>query len=99
VRIVFTDRAKHRLKSIKEYYSFKVSSTLAIQIIKEIIESTKPLIFQPLMGQEEDFLTHLNLGHRYILSGNYKILYRVDIETIYITDIFDTRQNPDKMGG
>jgi len=99
VGIVFTDRAKFRLKEIKEYYSFRVSSKIANQIIKEIVEATKPLEFQPLIGPEEEFLSHLKLGHRYIIAGNYKILYRIDNDNIYITDVFDTRQNPVKMKG
>jgi len=34
-----------------------------------------------------------------IVKGNYKIIYSVTNQYIYITDIFDTRQNPEKMRG
>ena len=33
------------------------------------------------------------------LVSHYKIIYRVIGETIYITDIFDSGQDPDKMKG
>lgn len=47
----------------------------------------------------EECLQHLGKLHRRIIEGNYKIIYRVEGENIYITDIFDSRQNPDKMRG
>ena len=49
------------------------------------------------MGQVEGNLVELNQKHRYIVEGNYKIIYIVIDSTIYITDVFDCRQNPDKM--
>jgi plasmid stabilization system protein ParE len=88
-----------QLKNIFDYYSFRVSKKIAERIIQEIKEKSKSLVFQSFIGQEEEFLAHLNLGHRYILAGNYKIVYRIDKEYIYIVDIFDTRQNPTKMKG
>lgn len=37
--------------------------------------------------------------HRRIIEGHYKIIYRVEGQAIYITDIFDSRQDPNKMKG
>jgi len=41
----------------------------------------------------------LNQEHSYLVSGNYKVIYRIEIEKqeVIISDIFDTRQNPNKM--
>jgi plasmid stabilization system protein ParE len=36
-------------------------------------------------------------GHRYLVSGNYKIIYKEVNEGILITDVFDTRQDPQKI--
>ena len=44
-------------------------------------------------------LEDLGLGHRRLIESHYKIIYRVVGEYIYITDIFDSRQDPDKMKG
>jgi hypothetical protein len=46
---------------------------------------------------EEENLKDLKQGHRYIIQGNYKIIYRIIGDEIFITDIFDWRQNPTKM--
>ena len=52
----------------------------------------------PQLGRVEEALSHLNQGHRYLLEGNYKIIYRlINPNILAITDIFDTRQNPDKL--
>ena len=50
-----------------------------------------------MMGQEEESLVELGQGHRYLVEEHYKIIYRVIDDVVYITDIFDTRQDPDKM--
>lgn len=51
------------------------------------------------MFQIEDLLIDRKDGYRYIVCGNYKIIYSVDIELklIKIADVFDTRQNPIKI--
>lgn len=50
-----------------------------------------------MLGQIEDGLIELKQGHRYIVEGNYKIIYRVVGNEIYIVDVFDCRQNPQKI--
>lgn len=51
----------------------------------------------PNSGQIEENLTLLGENHRYLVTGNYKIIYKPVIEGILITDIFDTRQDPQKV--
>jgi toxin ParE1/3/4 len=50
-----------------------------------------------LIGAIEENLIELKQQHRYLVEGNYKIIYRLINNDIYITDIFDCRQNPEKM--
>lgn len=70
---------------------------IADKIKKSIFSATKPIIKQPFIGAIEENLIDLKQGHRYIVKGNYKIIYLVIDNDIYITDIFDCRQNPTKM--
>jgi plasmid stabilization system protein ParE len=69
----------------------------AEKIKKSIFTATKTLLKQPLIGSLEQNLSQLKEGHRFIVEGNYKIIYRLIDNDIYITDIFDCRQNPTKM--
>ena len=57
------------------------------------------LITNPHIGQYEAYLEHLEKGHRRFIDGNFKIIYRVESDCIYITDFFDTRQDSEKMKG
>lgn len=51
-----------------------------------------------MLGQEEERLKHFGKGHRYILvEKTYKVIYRAAKHIIFVTDVFDTRQDPDKM--
>ena len=52
---------------------------------------------QPFIGQIEENLIELKQEQRYLVEGNYKIIYRVIDKEIYITDVFDCRQNPQKI--
>ncbi|MBK7819228.1 MAG: type II toxin-antitoxin system RelE/ParE family toxin [Sphingobacteriaceae bacterium] len=73
------------------------SEKVADKIRKSIFDSTRHLSKQPLIGAIEENLINLKQGHRYLIEGNYKIIYKVLHDNIYITDIFDCRQNPQKM--
>jgi toxin ParE1/3/4 len=68
-----------------------------MEIRDKIIFKTEKLKNNPFVGQREEHLLHLGLDHRRIVEGNYKIIYRVINDIIYVTDIFDSRQDPAKM--
>ena len=97
MRIIWTAFAIDTLKSIVEYHKEVASLKVAGKIRKEIFSSTRHLLKYPHSGQTELLLTDLNENYRYILSGNYKVIYKVNKNDIVITDIFDTRQNPTKI--
>ena len=97
MKIVWTDFAKRELKDIYDYYKFKASKRVANRIVKDIRKSVQILKSHQAVGQVEEYLEALNLDHRYIIEGNFKVIYRIENNQIYITDVFDTRQNPDSM--
>ena len=47
--------------------------------------------------QTVNLSNRVNQEYRYLVSGNYKIIYKVSENIIVINDIFDTRQNTIKM--
>jgi plasmid stabilization system protein ParE len=57
------------------------------------------LVDNPRIGQTESSLKDRAIQYHYIVESNYKIIYSVDDENylIKIADIFDTRQNPEKI--
>ena len=97
MNITWTEFAKENLKDMFDYYSKTASKKVAHKIRRQILSSTKRLNKNPKMGQMEFYLEKLKENHRYILSGNYKVIYKIDNSKIIITDVFDVRQNPDKI--
>ena len=97
MKIIWTDFAIENLKDIFDFYSIRANKKVAHKIRKQILESTKQLIDNPESGQIEFYLKELGQKYRYLVSGNYKIIYRFYENQIIINDVFDSRQNPVKM--
>lgn len=97
MKIVWTDFAIENLKDIFQYYSKKANNKVAHKVRKQILDATKQLLKHHLLGQVELNLESLIQNHPYLISGNYKIIYRINQDEIIINDVFDTRQNPVKM--
>lgn len=49
------------------------------------------------MGQVEPYLEDLPVTYRYLVEGNYKIIYKQKGANIYIMTIFDCRQDLSKL--
>lgn len=96
-QVFWSDFAKKMLKEIHSYLNEKSNNKIADKIVNEIIKATKQLNNFPDSGSEEETLKRLNQKHRYIVKGNYKVIYRPIKEGLLITDVFDTRQNPIKI--
>ena len=99
MKVTFTDHAKSNLRSIFKHYKDVASVRVAKSIKTKIIASTKDLANFVNKFQEEEYLKIMNVGHRRYISGNYKIIYKLEKQQIIITDIFDTRQDPNKIEG
>jgi toxin ParE1/3/4 len=97
MKIVWTDFAIENLKDVFDYYSVRANKKIAHKILNQILKSTKQLEGNPELGQLEFHLERLKQNHRYLVCGNYKVIYRILENQIIIIDIFDTRQNPKKI--
>jgi plasmid stabilization system protein ParE len=96
-QVFWTNFAVSELKKIYSYHKMAAGDRVAESIKKSVFSAVKLLVRQPELGMTEENLKDLNEGHRYLVEGNYKIIYKVAGDKIFITDIFDCRQNPLKM--
>lgn len=99
MKLVYTEQALVSLHETLEFIAPNVSSEQLTKIRNRILDKADTLLKQPLIGQKEPCLKHLGLGHRRLIEGHCKIIYKIVDDYIYITDIFDSRQDPDKMKG
>ncbi|WP_367389326.1 type II toxin-antitoxin system RelE/ParE family toxin [Lewinella sp. LCG006] len=98
MKLRFTTNANRRLIQIQDYHNDLGNPKKGHRITNEILERAKELETFPELGPEEEHLRELKKGHRSLLVGTlYKIIYLISLPFIIITDIFDTRQDTDKM--
>ena len=97
--VYWTEFAEDKLEDIFIYYKFKAGTRIAKNLVNGIIDASLNLEQNPYIGQIEDLLSERNQGFRYLVFKNYKIIYWIDNKNkkVYISNIFDTRQNPDKI--
>lgn len=100
LEIIWSEFAEQQLDEIFKYYLENAGREVAIKIIKGLLKAPQKLISNPFIGQIEELLEERKISYRYLIYRNYKIIYSVDSEKgfIKIADVFDTRQNPGKIG-
>lgn len=97
MKIIWSDFAERQLDEIYEYYSLKVSTETAQNIISRIVLAMDVLITHPTIGQAEELLADRQILYRYLIQDNYKIIYSINNDEIRISDVFDVRQSPKKI--
>ncbi|HKR04764.1 MAG TPA: type II toxin-antitoxin system RelE/ParE family toxin [Bacteroidia bacterium] len=97
MKITLTDFAKRQVHAIYSYYKETASVPVAKKIKKEIDETIFQLKDFPESGQVEEAMNRFGKKYRRLISGNYKIIYRIEENKIYVTDVFDSRQDPSKI--
>ena len=96
-RIEWSDQAKKQLRAIKNYYTDQVNSTVANDLIKDLTDRVSILYQNPKAGPIEELLPDYSESFRYLVEGNYKIIYWINHDLITISSVFDCRQNPARM--
>ncbi len=99
MKLLYTEQALESLQEALSLISDDAPESKLMEIRDNILNRADTLLSNPKIGQREEYLRHLGLKHRRIVESHYKIIYRIAGEYIYITDIFDTRQDPAKMKG
>jgi len=97
LEILWAKPAKEDLQNIHDFLA-EVSSLAAFNVITRIIDKVEILksgLTQ--IGQVEELLKEREFEYRYLVEGNYKIIYRSFEQGVVILAVFDARQNPEKL--
>lgn len=97
MQVILTEFAEQSLKLIFFFYQNEATEKVAQRVVDKILSKISLLEYYPERGKEEDLLKSLNQNHRFILEGDFKIIYFMKSDIVYITDIFNTKQNPAKI--
>lgn len=91
MKLRYTPEAIHDLDEIESYISDTlVNPTAALDTISSIAEDIELLKEQPFLGAELGPKINRDIPERYLISGNYIVLYAVE-EMVSIIRIRDTR--------
>ena len=97
MKVILSPFAESELEKIVKYYAENVSPQMAKNIFNGISDSLVKLSKYSNIGAIEKNLSSFNKNHHFIVSVNYKIIFRKIENKILVTDIFDARQDPDKL--
>jgi toxin ParE1/3/4 len=94
--VIFTTTALNDLREMQAFLE-EISENYADKTVDEIYERAFDLVNFPEMGQREPLLIKYSIIYRYLIQGDYKIIYSIENEEVRINRVFDTRQNPKKL--
>lgn len=97
VVVEWSEQAASSLEEIFGYHKEVAGLRIARKIATKITQCTQILSDNPFAGQREELLKDISVEFRYLVEGNYKILYYTQPEKVVVSLIFDCRQNPEKM--
>jgi plasmid stabilization system protein ParE len=99
MEVVITDQSLTRLEESLHFYitELEIPFEKAIEIKDTLLRKARSLSSHPYKGQPEPYLIKLNQGHRRLIEGNFKIVYRIESDMIYVVDFFDSHQEPSKL--
>ncbi|MFZ4456356.1 MAG: type II toxin-antitoxin system RelE/ParE family toxin [Bacteroidales bacterium] len=95
--ILWSEIAERQLKEIFQFYSEQANTNVARKIVTQLIDRVTILKNNPLAGQKEELLANSEVDFRYLVEGNYKIIYWKEENRVTIATVFDCRQNPIRM--
>ena len=97
MKVFWTNTARNQLEDIFEYYKENAGLKFSKELILKLIDRTIQLEKNPFSGAKEPLLKERVTEYRYLVEGNYKIIYWIEGNYINIASIFDCRQNPKKI--
>lgn len=94
MKLIYTKRAVIALDAIYHYLQQEHAKS-AVIIHNAILDEIDRLVDFPLIAAIEPSLSKQTFTYRALVVRHiYKVIYRIDNETIYIESIWDCRQNP-----
>jgi toxin ParE1/3/4 len=97
-KVRYTPQSVRSLNELIHFYSQKLPYDKVLKIQEHIVLKINTLEVNPFRDQVEFLLANIEKGHRRLVVSKYiKVIYLIRDDVIIITDIFDTRRDPNKM--
>jgi len=99
VKVVVLPNALERYRRTLDLVYAEASREVLDRLTDRVFDHIGLLARYPGLGALDPQLQDLNMGHRRLVVGNFKVVYRVDGDTVLVVDIFDARRDPREMIG
>jgi plasmid stabilization system protein ParE len=93
VQVIWTDESLGDLEAIYDFIAEK-SPHAAKKVARSILARTRQLETFPESGSAQETNKTLSRSYRYLVEGNYKIIYSVEGKAVYVEAVVDTREDP-----
>lgn len=94
MKIIWTNSAVLNLEGIKNYIALD-SHYYAVELTEKIISAVEKLNAFPRLGREVPEIKKEDI--REIIYGNYRIIYRLDAEVLYIIAVIHCARDLDRL--
>jgi toxin ParE1/3/4 len=94
MKIIWTNSAVLNLEGIKNYIA-QDSHYYAVELTEKIIGAVEKLSAFPRLGREVPEIKKEDI--REIIYGNYRIIYRLDAEVLYIIAVIHCARDLDRL--
>ncbi len=91
--VLWTDQAQDQLKTIYHKIS-RYSHAKAMQAVKRILSTEMQLGLFPESGVKQSAVRP-HFPYKFIISGDYKIVYHTDDKLVYIDTVYPIRLDPE----
>lgn len=95
-QVVWTESSLIDLEVIYDFIA-EQSPKSAKNIIQAILARTRQMEGFPQSGSPQKTNIKNSREYRYLVTGNYKIIYSLDEKVLYVEAVVDTRQKPRKL--
>ena len=95
--VIWTDTAIEDLQNIFDYYLANANHRTALKVTDSIVDVSLTIEITPRIGRRDELLENKKEELRFLIEGNYKILYLIEDNFIVVLTVFDCRQNPKKL--
>jgi len=93
-KVIWSSKSKKTFKKILEFYDERNgSNTYSLKLLADIEKIISYLPENPEIGIKTDIAETI----KYLIKGDYKIIYDIQLQTIEILMIWDCRQDPEKF--
>ena len=97
MEVIWTRFATNSLFEILNFVKNQAGPSVSLKTKKQIFRATRNIPNFPLSGKLEPVLIETGIDYRFKICGKYKIIYRIEGKIVYIIDVFDCRQSPEKL--